>query len=140
MIASVTSLTETVTNTREPGPFESSSSRVFARKPSTSRFFCGVALNWSDPCTQWWLVAIRPSGETKERRAAAEGHDRAHGLAGEVGEGRGVALEAHGLQLLGEVGDLLRHPHALVGGEGQGGGDERGRENEEAEGGLHEVS
>ncbi len=49
VIASVTSFTEWVTKTREPGPFESSSSRVLARKPFTRRFRCGVELNWSDP-------------------------------------------------------------------------------------------
>ena len=66
MIASVTSFTDTVTNTRAPGPFDASSSRVFARKPSTSRFRCGVELYWRAPVAQWWFVAIRPSGETNE--------------------------------------------------------------------------
>ena len=53
LIASVTSATETVTQTFEPGPFQSSSPRVFARKPSTSRFRSGVELYWSEPTTQW---------------------------------------------------------------------------------------
>ena len=69
-------------------------------------------------------------GRDERGGAAAERDDRAHGLAGQVGEGRRVALEAHGLQLLGQVGDLLRHPHPLVGGEGQRGDDERGSEGE----------
>src|ERR1035438_1107217 len=51
-ISSVTSLTEVVTYTREPGPAVSSCSRAVARKPSSMRFFCGVELNWRAPCTQ----------------------------------------------------------------------------------------
>ena len=65
-ISSVTSFTETVTNTREPGPFHSSSARERATNPSSSRFRSGVELNWSAPMTQWWFVAMRPSGETKD--------------------------------------------------------------------------
>ena len=140
MIASVTSFTETVTNTRAPGPFDTSSSRVFARKPSTSRFFCGVELYWSEPDRAVVVRRDQALGRDERGRAAAERDDRAHRLAGEVGEGRGVALEAHGRELRGEVGDLLGHPHALVGDEGRG-GRERGREDgEQPEGGLQGES
>jgi hypothetical protein len=65
-ISSVISFTETVTYTREPGPFQSSSAFVFARYPSSRRFFSGVELYWRAPATQWWFVAMRPSGETNE--------------------------------------------------------------------------
>ena len=75
-------------------------------------------------------------GRDERGRAAAERDDRAHRLAGEVGEGGRVALEAHGLELRGEVRDLLGHPHALVGDEG-GGDDQRCRENQDgADGGV----
>ena len=140
VIASVTSFTETVTKTREPGPFESSSSRVFARKPSTSRFRCGVELYWSDALHAVVVGGDQALGRDERGGAAAERDDRAHRLAGEVGEGRGVALEAHRLELRGEVGDLLRHPHALVGGEGRAATRARRRGQRGCGGGLHEVS
>ena len=66
MISSDTSRTETVTETRAPGPFQSSSAFVFARKPFSIRFRSGVELYWRAPWTQWWFVTISPSGETNE--------------------------------------------------------------------------
>jgi len=53
VMASVTSWTDVVTSTREPGPIVSSSARVAARNPSLSRLRWGVELNCSPPVTQW---------------------------------------------------------------------------------------
>jgi len=49
----VTSTTDVVTKTRDPGPFDSSSAGVGAKKPSFSRLRCGVELNCRPPVTQW---------------------------------------------------------------------------------------
>ena len=57
----------------------------------------------------------------------ADGSNGAHGHAGEVGEGLGIALEPELLEPGGEIHHLLGHPHAAVGagrggreGEGEG--------------------
>ena len=79
-------------------------------------------------------------GRDERGGAAPEGHDRAHRLSGEVGEGLWVAREAQRREPLRQLGYLLRHPHALVGGEGRG-ESERGDEHEAAAGGEgHGVS
>ncbi len=62
----------------------------------------------------------------ERRAAAAEGHDRSHRLAREVGESLRVAPEAHRVEAVGELRDLLGHPFPLVG--ARGGGEEEERE------------
>ena len=54
-------------------------------------------------------------GRYEGRRAAAERHDGAHRLAGEVGERLRVTREPEGPKLRSERGNLLGHPHALLG-------------------------
>ncbi len=66
MMPSLTSFAETVTQTREPGPFQSSSARVLARYPPTIRFRSGFELNWRADWTQWLFVTMRPSPETND--------------------------------------------------------------------------
>ncbi len=75
--------------------------------------------------------------------AASERDDGAHGHAGEVGEGPGVALEAQLLQPGGQVDHLLGHPHPAVGAGGHGGegdGKERDRCGNSRQGGLRTAS
>ncbi len=66
VMSRVTSTTDVVTNTRDPGPFGNSSASVGAKYPFVSRFRSGVELNCRPPVTQWWFVTIRPSGDTKD--------------------------------------------------------------------------
>jgi hypothetical protein len=55
-----------------------------------------------------------PVRRDERRAAAAEGHDRSHRLAREIGESLRIASETHRPEALGELRDLLRHPHAFV--------------------------
>jgi hypothetical protein len=58
-------------------------------------------------------------------RAAAEAHDGAHGIRGEVGQRGRIELEAVLLEGTGDLRQLGGLPHAF---DGVGGGDERGGE------------
>ena len=49
------------------------------------------------------------------RAAAAERDDGAHGEAGQVGEGVGVALKPECFEPVCQGGNLLRHPHSFIG-------------------------
>src|SRR4029079_18818829 len=66
VISSVTSVIDTVIEARLPGPAGSSSARVLARQPFSSRSRSGVELYWSALRTQWWFVMMRPSGDTND--------------------------------------------------------------------------
>src|SRR5579884_280650 len=63
-------------------------------------------------------------GRDERGGAAAERHDRAHRLSGEIGERLRVAGESERLEPGREIGDLLWHPHALVGTDARDGGGE----------------
>ncbi len=70
-------------------------------------------------------------GRDERRAAAAERDDGVHREAGQVGPDLRVAREAELLQAGREVGNLLRHPHPLVGGEGKRG--EKGRREDDGD-------
>ena len=63
---------------------------------------------------------MRPSGETKEALAAAKRDDGAHREASQIREDVGIPLEAERLEPVRQGGDLLRHPHPLIGSSGPG--------------------
>ena len=75
-----------------------------------------------------------PVGRDERGAAAAERDDRVHREAGQVGPDLRVAREAELLQAGGEVGDLLRHPHPLVGDDGERG--EKGRHEDDGDDGT----
>src|SRR5581483_7436267 len=74
-------------------------------------------------------------GRNERGAAAAQRDHGAHRIAGEIGEAAGIDLQSHLLQLGAELRDLLRHPHAFV-----GGGACRKRGNENDQGFFHDVS
>ena len=71
------------------------------------------------PCTQWWFVAIRPSGETNEAVQPPSETIAPMGWPVRSAKAAGSPSKPIAFSFCGEVGDLLRHPHPLVGGEGQ---------------------